>query len=133
MLSSQLLREDLPRLLENIIFKKTSIFVNFDLLQTVYLATLLFRAFNGEYLKNNEFVVTFLEVYDENLAKRISETHPCSAVEALKDKISVFGLIKNRIGSCESKDKEIFSVLRPWTDLVLEDCRQIMKNKHLCL
>lgn len=71
-LAAKLLREDLENLRENITFKKTSVFINFDLFQFVYLTALLFRSFNGEYLKNSNFSDAFLIIYDEHFSKKIS-------------------------------------------------------------
>lgn len=63
----------------------------------IYLTALLFRVFNGEYLRYSEFADTFLLIYDENLAKNISESCPSKPIEVLKEELSPIGIIKSNI------------------------------------
>ena len=107
--------------------------MNFDLFQVIYLTALLFRSFNGEYLKNEELAQTFIDLYDQNLAKMISEIYPCSIIEAMKEKVNLMGVIKINLERLENKNKQLSTIVESWIEPALIDCEKIFSNKYMCL
>jgi hypothetical protein len=112
-------------------FKKTSIFVAYDVVQISYLASLLFRTYNGEYLGNSDFPENFLKLYQEDLSKKVAESQPINVSELVLSSFpEVLPFLKIRMADLES---DLLEVLKGWLPFVVDDSMKILKNKYLCL
>ena len=46
----------------------------------IYLTALMFRSLNGDCLNNIEFIDTFMNMYDEQIGRKMAESAPDSTV-----------------------------------------------------
>lgn len=101
----------------------------YDVVQMSYLISLVFRAYDGEYLTNPDFPEVFLRLYQEDLSKRIAENHPNNISElALSSFPEVLPFLKTKMTHLES---DLLEVLKGWLPYVGDDATKILRNKYI--